>query len=213
MPLAQYFSVKNKTIIRELKKKMNDHAKRLEFEEADKVKKTIFSLEHINDVSLIKRDIEEPTTKGYRIEAYDIAHISGTSMVGVMTVVEDSRADISLYRKFVIRSQKGAHDTGALKEVLERRFNHGEWKTPDLIVMDGGVAQQNVAIEVLATRGLSIPVVSVVKDDRHKAREILGAKSAILGRENSILLANSEAHRFAIKFHREKRSKKMMGKK
>ena len=96
-------------------------------------------------------------------------------------------------------------DVGNLKEVLIRRLGHPEWTLPNLIVVDGGVAQRNVAKEVLKERNFDIDVVSVVKDSRHKAREIIGSKGLTLGK--FILLANSEAHRFAISYHRKLRGK------
>ena len=87
-----------------------------------------------------------------------------------------------------------------------RRFTHDEWKLPGLIVIDGGKAQMNVAKKVLEEFGYGIPLVSVVKDDRHKAKGILGDMLYKKKYEYEILLANSESHRFAINFHRKKRS-------
>jgi excinuclease ABC subunit C len=133
-----------------------------------------------------------------------VAHISGTSVVGVMTVAENGELKKSDYRKFKIKIQKN-DDVAALGEVLERRLKHQEWPYPDLIVVDGGTPQLNTARVKLQKSGVDIPVVAVVKDQNHKAREILGNYSHDL--KNSILLANSEAHRFAIKYHRALRSR------
>ncbi|MDP2642002.1 MAG: UvrB/UvrC motif-containing protein [bacterium] len=219
-----FFEGKKDALIKTLEKEMRSLAKAEEFEKAEEIKKKIFALDHIQDVALIKQDLA-PSTKNlgpnFRIEAYDIAHISGTNAVGVMTVVEDGELNKSQYRKFRIRSKKGADDTDNLKEIIDRRLNHPEWPMPNLIVVDGGAAQLNVATEVLKLRSLEVPVVSVVKDERHKAREILGLagkgqtlsinskgltlKSEAL--EKSILIANSEAHRFAISYHRKLRGK------
>ena len=124
-----------------------------------------------------------------------------------MVVVLDGEPDKSEYRKFKIKTVAGADDTASLSEVLRRRFAHPEWPYPRLIVIDGGKAQKNRAQKVLKDMGLRIPVVSVVKDLRHKPREILGDKGYFQKREREILLANSEAHRFAITYHRTLRDK------
>jgi excinuclease ABC subunit C len=187
------------------------YAKSKEFERAGEVKKRIFALEHINDVALIKEDSLEPRTSNletnFRIEAYDVAHMSGQNMVGVMVVVEDGQVAKSEYKKFIIRTQKDSNDTGALEEVLSRRLRHNEWGLPSLVALDGSTAQLNVAKRVLDRYQFSIPIVAVVKDDRHKARAIIGDEALIKAHKKSILLANSEAHRFAIAFHKLKRSK------
>ncbi len=135
-------------------------------------------------------------------------------MVGVMTVVEDGEVKKSDYRKFKIRKNPGVNDTKALSEVLSRRLAHIEWKMPNLIVVDGGLAQKRVMEKILQKNNLQIPVVSVVKDERHRPKEILGDRSIALtaGKkwqdlEREILLSNSEAHRYAIAFHRTLRGK------
>ncbi len=227
--LKLFFQGKKKKIILNLKKDMMMSAKKREFEKAGEIKKKIFALEHINDVALIKDDyintmresgdFSRFTLKGsdatknshlpglFRIEAYDIAHMSGKNMVGVMTVVEDGEVSKKDYKKFIIRTQTGANDTGALEEVLSRRFRHTEWGLPNLVVVDGSTAQINVAKQVLNRYQFDIPIVSVVKDDRHKAKAIIGVEEMIKQYKKSILLANSEAHRFGIAFHKKKRSK------
>lgn len=146
----------------------------------------------------------------FRIEAYDIAHMSGQNMVGVMTVVEGGEIAKSEYKKFIIRTQSGANDTGALEEVLSRRFRHTEWGMPDLVVMDGSTAQVNVAKRVLDRYMLKIPIVGVVKDDKHKAKAIIGKEDIIKKHKKAILLANAEAHRFAITFHKNTRNKNFL---
>jgi excinuclease ABC subunit C len=89
-----------------------------------------------------------------------------------------------------------------------RRFKHTEWGIPDILVLDGGQAQLNVGIQVLKFYQLKIPVVSVLKDERHKPKDILGeSKELIKKYKNDILLVNNEAHRFAINFHKEKRQR------
>jgi excinuclease ABC subunit C len=138
-----------------------------------------------------------------RIEAYDNAHLRGGAFVGVMTVVEDGIAQKNDYRKFKIRTANPGDDIGALKEVLTRRLGHDEWPLPRLIVVDGSTAQINAAQKVLEDHSMTIPVVGVVKDEKHRPRDIRGDRTLIDGRERDILLANAEAHRFAIGYHRK----------
>ncbi len=209
--LKLFFQGKKKKIVQNLKKEMLAYAKKKEFERAGEIKKRIFALEHINDVALIKDDLPHRQDLwgdigGFRIEAYDVAHMSGKNMVGVMVVVEDGQVAKSEYKKFIIRTQSGSNDTGALEEILSRRLRHSEWGLPSLIVVDGSTAQLNVAKRVLDRYQFAIPIVAVVKDDRHKAHAIMGNTDLIKAHKKSILLANSEAHRFAIAFHKKKRN-------
>jgi len=210
--IIQFFKGNKMGIVRDLKKKMNDHAKKMEFEEADIAKRKLFALEHINDVSLIKRDFYgENSVNSFRIESYDIAHISGSNTVGVMTVIENGHADKSSYRKFKIKSLKegSIHDLQSLEEVLRRRFTHSEWRLPDMIAIDGGETHYKHARRILKDIGIEkgIELVSVVKDARHKPRGIIGDDVLIKKYKHDILLANSEAHRFAITYHKNLRTK------
>lgn len=198
-----------KKLIQALTKEMHAAAKLEDFEEAENLKRKIFSLQHIQDVSLIKRESSFETT-GFRIEAYDVAHISGSSMVGVMVVTEGEQSKKSDYKKFNIKGFTKSNDTGALKEILTRRFAHQEWRFPDVVLVDGGIAQQNAAREVLGELNMSIPIIGVVKDERHRPKAIVGDKALIEKYKYAILLANSEAHRFAITFHRQKREKALL---
>jgi excinuclease ABC subunit C len=201
-----FFEGNKKKLIKNLEKQMKAFSNSREYENANRVKKTIFTLNHIQDISLIKEDLSSQSQAGFRIESYDIAHMSGENVVGVMTVVEDGEVKKSDYRKFKIRENPGVNDTKALKEVLTRRLAHIEWRMPDLIVVDGGVAQKNAIEKVLTENHTRIPVVSVVKDERHKAREILGDKKWLM-HEREIVLANAEAHRYGISFHKHLRGK------
>jgi excinuclease ABC subunit C len=187
---------------------MKMYADYQEFEKAEKIKRTIFALNHIQDVALIKEEnIEEKTGKAFRIEAYDVAHISGTNTVGVMTVVENGMVNKAEYRKFKI-NESVQNDVAGLGEMLRRRLNHEEWKFPDIIVVDGSTAQKNIAEKTLKQFGVpDIIVVAVTKDERHRPKMITGREDLIHKYESEILLANSEAHRFAIKYHRERRNK------
>ena len=182
---------------------MNAHAKKLEFELANKIKRQLFALQHIQDVSLIKDDFRLHNKGLFRIEAYDAAHLQGNNSVGVMTVFENGEANKNEYRKFKLKNTVKGSDTHALAEMLERRLGHPEWRYPNLIVVDGSVAQKRTAERVLREIGAVIPVVAVTKDERHKPKEIKGQKNLVSKYEVEILHANAEAHRFALKYHRE----------
>jgi len=205
-----FFEAKKPQLIKSLEKEMRLFVRLQQFENAEKIKRQIFALDHILDIALIKNNYKSLSTplgaiRSTRIEAYDIAHISGKYAVGVMVVVEDGELAKNQYRKFKIHADKN-NDIANLKEVLTRRLAHPEWRFPNLIVVDGGISQINTAKKVLESLGLDIAVASVVKDERHKAREIMGSgQSSALTK--SILLANSEAHRFAIGYHRKLRGK------
>lgn len=202
-----FFEGNKKTLVSGLERDMKVSAKNLKFEEAGKIKRMIFALNHIQDVAIIKASYKPNLgDASFRIEAYDVAHISGTNVVGVMVVVEDNEPKKSDYRKFKIKTSTN-DDNASLKEMLERRFNHPEWPMPKLIVVDGGKAQVNTAEKALKVWGIGIPVVGVVKDEHHKPKGFLGDKAIIKNRDRAILLANSEAHRFAVGFHRQLRGK------
>lgn len=220
--LKLFFEGKKTQLIHALERDMKGYAKQKQFEKAGSVKRQLYALQHIQDVSLIK-PTNVPTYKHtnlFRVEAYDVAHLSETNRVGVMTVVEDGEANRREYRTFNIK-QTGGGDTGALAEILGRRLGHPEWRMPKLIVVDGAKAQINAAKKVLAGAGVAIPTVAVTKDEYHRPIKIQGNWGQRLGNgeqkignreerkniEKAILLANHEAHRFAIGFHRKKRSR------
>jgi len=214
-----FFEGKKTQLVKSLEKEMKNLAKTHKFEEAEKIKKTIFALNHIRDVSLLKSDIttiyrsdnEDGAKKVFRIEAYDVAHISGSDTVGVMTVIQDGEVNKNQYRKFKIQGIENkikTDDAANLKELIRRRLGHLEWPLPNLIVVDGGTAQINAARNILIERGFNIEITAVIKDERHKAREIVGLKGTVEKWGRAILLANSEAHRFAIAYHRNIRGKR-----
>jgi len=210
-----FFEGKKKSLVRKLERQMKEFAKNREFEKAGKVKKILFALNHIQDVALIKKSEEEIVknifSRGavFRMEAFDIAHISGTNMVGAMVVSEDGELKKSDYRKFKIRSVKIPNDTAALKEIVERRLKHKEWPLPDIIIYDGGFAQRNAVEGILKNilgNDFKIKIVGVVKDRKHKPSRLIGEEVVIKKYKKEILILNSEAHRFAISFHRKLRS-------
>lgn len=210
--LKLFFEGKKRQIIKELNKEMLTLARAEKFEEANKIKRQIFALEHIQDVALIKAERGALRLgQTVRIEAYDIAHMDGKDMVGVMTVFEGSEPQKDQYRKFKIKTLKDANDPAALKEVLERRLAHPEWPMPNIIVVDGNEVQRRTAEKILVEHSLLIPVVAVVKDDRHQASHILGTKELIEIQRLEILHANAEAHRFAITYFRHKQRSRLRG--
>lgn len=161
-----------------------------------------------------------------RIEAFDISNINGFESVGSMIVYEDGRPKRNDYRKFKIKWVKGADDYSSMREVLTRRFTHGlqELKEteygsftrfPDLIMMDGGRGQVNIALEVLKELKLDIPVCGMVKDDHHRTRGLYYNNIEIpIDRHGEgfrlITRIQDEAHRFAITYHKSLRSKKQI---
>lgn len=210
-----FFEGRKKVIQKNLERQMKEYAKNHEFEKAGKTKRTLFALSHIQDVSLIKKSEEEiignlsSDLAILRMEAYDIAHISGTNMVGAMVVMENSELKKSDYRKFKIKSVDSPNDTAALKEILERRLKHKEWHLPNIVLYDGGIAQRNIVEEVLKTilgNNHRIKIVGVVKNEKHKPCRIIGEEAVIKKYKKEIFLLNSEAHRFAIGFHRKLRN-------
>lgn len=212
--LVLFFEGKKFQLMKTLEREMNEYADAQEFEKAQKIRNTLYALSHIQDVSLIKSEKNTKPTNatvyktsgslqasGFRIEAYDIAHMSGKSTVGVMTVVTDGEIQKNEYKKFRL-SKDANNDVAGLREILTRRLNHPEWGIPNLIVIDGGLGQLNATNELLKGLGMNIPTISVVKDDSHKADHLLGDEKIGQVHMKDILLANTEAHRFAIAYHK-----------
>lgn len=209
--IRYFFEGKKQAVIADLEKQMFVYAKKEAFEEANILKKKIFALKHIHDIALIKDESRQyRDEKRIRIEAYDVAHMGGKDMVGVMTVLIGDEPNKAEYRKFNIKGFEGSNDPRALSEVLTRRLAHTEWQYPDLIVVDGSTAQKNAALHVLKKYDALIPVVGVVKDEKHNPKRIIGVQKSIDDHKHAILLANAEAHRFSITFHREKRNKNFL---
>jgi excinuclease ABC subunit C len=193
---------------RRLAREMQEAAKHERFEVAAIMRRQIHALEHVRDVSLIKGEHKIASGGGARIEAFDTAHTSGQETVAVMTIVNNGEMIKDAYRKFKIQTATN-DDVGALREALSRRLNHAEWPLPRVFVVDGGTGQMNAARRVLRTAGLEIPIVGVVKNEFHKPERLIGDSRAIEAYERDILLANAEAHRFAIGFHRQRRRARM----
>ncbi|MDP2652332.1 MAG: GIY-YIG nuclease family protein [bacterium] len=227
-----FLSGRGKELRMMLEREMREAAKEERFEDAARARRELFALDHIQDVSLIKdENLSSPSTSSgrfvqKRIEAYDTAHLGGTNAIGVMTVLIDGTPAKKEYRTFNIRGRdfvspsaesgltKSKHgrrmndDIASLKEILSRRLNHPEWQFPKTIVVDGGRAQKKAAEAVLKEKGISIPVAAVVKDERHRPREVIGARAAGISEADAVL-ANAEAHRFSLARHRRARSRNL----
>lgn len=200
----------------------------------EKFKDKYLKDKEINRISLLElQDLLELEECPQRIEAYDISNIQGVDSVGTMIVFEEGRAKNSDYRRFKIKTVKGANDYDSMREILTRRFNHGldeikaiqqrdlklsagKFSTfPDLIMMDGGKGQVNVALEVLQSLNIDIPVCGLVKDDKHQTRGIIYNNNELIINKSSNLMQlirriQDEVHRFAITYHRSLRDKRTL---
>lgn len=200
----------------------------------EKFKDKYLKDKEINRISLLElQDLLELEECPQRIEAYDISNIQGVDSVGTMIVFEEGRAKNSDYRRFKIKTVKGANDYDSMREILTRRFNHGldeikaiqqrdlklsagKFSTfPDLIMMDGGKGQVNVALEVLQSLNIDIPVCGLVKDDKHQTRGIIYNNNELIINKGSNLMQlirriQDEVHRFAITYHRSLRGKRTL---
>lgn len=214
--ISLFLSGRKKQLLKDLEKNMKAYAKREEFEEAEKVKRQIFALTHINDIALLKKEnaFTRMGENGVRVEVYDISHIGGEDMVASMVVFVDGVPDKRQYRKFKVRSVEGVDDVGAMREVLARRMNHlDDWGMPQLIVLDGGKGHINMADDLWQKLGISIPVIAVAKGPTRKKVDVY--KSAFFPVNHAIITdkellesMREEAHRFAIKYHKQLRAKK-----
>ena len=200
----------------------------------EKFKDKYLKDKEINRISLLElQGLLELEECPQRIEAYDISNIQGVDSVGTMIVFEEGRAKNSDYRRFKIKTVKGANDYDSMREILTRRFNHGldeikaiqqrdlklsagKFSTfPDLIMMDGGKGQVNVALEVLQSLNIDIPVCGLVKDDKHQTRGIIYNNNELIINKSSNLMQlirriQDEVHRFAITYHRSLRDKRTL---
>ena len=183
-----------------------------------RIKKNIDeSMEALEELKNILNLDEAPE----RIEAYDISNIQGVESVGSMVVFEKGIPSKSNYRRFRIKTVEGPNDYKSMEEILERRINRGLGdgkqgfnKMPDLILIDGGKGQTNIAEEVINNFGLSIPVCGMIKDDRHLTKGLIFQNKEIVLSKTDIVYKlvyriQEEAHRFAIEYHRNLRDKKL----
>jgi excinuclease ABC subunit C len=230
---------KRKELERQIEREMQQAAEELAFEEAAKLKKQLDDIHYITQ-SFRKPEeyIENPNLKEdqrtavleelqehlkkyillpnlpIRIETYDISNIQGKQAVGAMVVATNAEPDKREYRKFKIKTKDTPDDFTMMSEMLRRRFNN-DWPMPDLVVIDGGKGQLQVAIDTITQAGLAVPTISLAK----RLEEIWvktenGFEAILLPRRSKALQLlqqmRDEAHRFGITFHRSLRSKKLL---
>ncbi len=205
-----FLNGKKKTVLKNLKKEMTLTSKKMEFEQAAKIKRQIFSLEHIQDTGFINETDTLREEKKLRLEGYDISNISGDSAVGSMVVFVGGKPTKSEYRKFKIRGAVGPDDTRMMKEVLMRRFGN-DWTHPDVILVDGGLPQVNAVKNILHKLGLKISLVGIAKGPERKRNDFFGNIPPGVT-EKELIALRDEAHRFAIKYHRKIRAEKFLKK-
>jgi excinuclease ABC subunit C len=219
--LIKFFEGKKQVILKQYKKDMQAAAKEKRFEDAAELRNKIYFLEHIRDIAILKREDEERTGETAaglfgRIEGYDISNISGTATTASMVVFENGAPAKAEYRKFRIRTVRGSDDPAAVREALTRRLRN-PWRHPDLILIDGGWLQVHAAMQVAHEFHLNIPIVGLAKGAKRKKNELICDPGNLdICRQcekykKLLIQVRDEAHRFAIKYHRELRNKKMKG--
>jgi len=223
-----FFEGKKGRLLKSLETEMLTASKNMEFERAAVLRNNIYALTHIRDVAFItKEDVDLPFSKVRlestidlegRIEAYDISNISGTSAVGSMVVFKEGRASKEDYRKFKIKTVIGANDTAMMEEVMRRRLRRAEispksWPLPEVMVIDGGKPQVNRVQKVLDELGVKVSIIGLAKGfDRKQDRMVYDRSNTnllqVAGRGKELFQkARDESHRFAVKYHKELRSK------
>ena len=205
--VRDFFEGKKSRVISGLKKELKLASRMLAFERAAKTRDRIFAIEHLRQMFAIKETINE--TVFHRIEGYDISNISGLYATGSMVVFLNGESEKSEYRKFKIKSVKGANDVAMVNEVLRRRFKN-DWDKPDLILIDGGRGQVGAAVDVLKKLELNIPVVGLAKGPDRKKDELI--TSQILPRNEIKVFkqVRDEAHRFARGYYQKLHRKKLI---
>jgi excinuclease ABC subunit C len=225
---------KRSAVLNSLKKDMKQLSKENKFEEAGKIRDRIYNLQQVmahtrviepnkienNDswqkTQRILQGLTGLNKEISRIECYDVSNIQGKSATGSMAVFIDGKSDKNQYRKFHMNIEGKPNDIAMLQETLQRRFTHQEWKYPEIILIDGGIAQLNIAIKTKndKTETKNIKVISIAK--RNKDLYIEGKQQPILlktlPREiyNLILQLDDEAHRFAIAYHKKLRKQNLL---
>ena len=185
----------------------------------EEVERVTDAAQRINGTLRLLQETAQLPVLPRRMESYDISHTGGADQVGGMVVFQDGKPLKSAYRRFRIETCDGADDYGAMREVLTRRFHRyldGDEKfapLPDLLLIDGGQEHARVAEQVLSEVGLTVPVLGMVKDDRHRTRALITARGQELGIQQTPALfaligtVQEEVHRFAIAYHHQKHTK------
>jgi excinuclease ABC subunit C len=227
--IKEILSGKRIPLVKKLEKEMAALAKNGKFEKAIELRDKLEKLKKVFENAQIIRSNKQPETSNLktlkkefhlpglpsRIEGYDISNIQGKFATGSMVVFSNGQPDKNQYRKFKIRIENSPNDIAMLKEVLTRRFNHPEWLYPNLVIVDGGLAQLNAARQTLPEK---IPIVALTKDERHRGDHIFtslrGSAKISLTKlspavRNLILQIDAEAHRFAINYYRKLHKKSL----
>lgn len=230
---SKFLEGKKQELVEELSLEMAEKAKQQKFEEANELKKIIIGINYLTQPNRVPLYLENPNfleqeskqslnnlkddlnllTLPIRIEAYDVSNISGKDATGSLVVLTNGEIDKSQYRKFRIRITGKPNDVAMHKEMLKRRLNHPEWKSADLILVDGGRGQVKAYQEILSISNLNIPVFGLAK-----RMEWLyppqGEAVRLPKRSLSLRLlqkVRDEAHRFAISYHRKLHDKMVLG--
>lgn len=205
---------KKRSLIRKMEKEMLDFSKKQEYEKAKEIRNQLFSLKHILDFNLIEREEDDIKKEKniVKIEAYDISNISGEFAVGSLVVFKNNQPDKKNYRIFKIKTIKGVNDLKMMKEVLKRRFERKEWTYPDLMILDGGQAHLNMALNLTKKLKIKMAFLAVAKGPtRKKIDKYLNKETnsfpEVISNDKLLEKIREEAHRFAIKHHRKLRAK------
>ena len=204
------------------------------FEDAARLRDQLKALRRIQDIALLNKSfvsderLVDGSGEAIRIEGYDISNLGATEKVGSMVVLGIDGPIKSDYRKFIVKSVAGQSDVDSLREVLERRLNHPEWPLPTVFLIDGGRPQVNTVKAVLQKRGVAVPIVGIAKGPERKRNDLviahfaenhvektgLWSKAKLVSwvkfHEKLLIAARDEAHRFAVAFHRKRRSKRVL---
>jgi excinuclease ABC subunit C len=227
--LSKLLDGKKEELIEELMHEMQQYSEEMKYEEASRIKRTITGLEYLTQPNRVREYLGNPNFLQEenvsalkqlqkdlklaeipeRIEAYDISNFQGKESTGSLVVLTHGEIDKSQYRKFKIKITGKPNDVGMHKEMMDRRLNHPEWETPQLILIDGGRGQVKGVFEILQQRGLSIPIYGLAK-----RMEWLyppeGDVVKLPRRSPSLRLLQKirdESHRFAVSYHRKLRQK------
>ncbi len=213
---------KSSIVLRSLKKEMQLASKNQDFERASKIRDQIFALERvINHSKVGERSDSSPILQFTgRIECYDISNIQGKFAVGSMVVFTNGKPNKAEYKKFRIKMKNEPNDIAMLSEVLQRRFSHKDWPYPEIILVDGGKGQINVAINIknkLLTTNYKLQTIKIISIAKGKQQLFIeGQKNPIplknLPQEIYNLIKNldNEAHRFAITYHKKLRKQNLL---
>ena len=201
---------------------MKESAKKEEFEEAQRLRNQIFSLQEIRDIALINKSFvanieDEKSLK--RIEGYDISNFGESGKVGSIVVFENGEVEKSKYRKFKIKTVKGQRDVACLEEVIRRRLCHSgvvdideqsndKWVLPNVFLIDGGKPQVNRVKKILKEFNVEIPVVGIAKGAQRKKNEFIFEQidyKLIEENKEVFIKVRDEAHRFAISYQKKLR--------